>query len=128
MNINLEQRRRFLKKTRSVLWTLRGKQLGVLGLAFKGDTDDIRESPAIAIIESLLKEGARIRVFNPAAKSRAMEVLPQNGVAYASDAYDAATGCDALMRFSRVEWCNCRFLQSRLEVHFPVGSHLLIVH
>ena len=102
MHINLEQRRRFLKKIRTVLWTLRGKQLGVLGLAFKGDTDDIRESPAIAIIEALLKEGAQIRVFDPAAKSRAVEVLPQSGMVYADDAYDAASGCDALLILT--EW------------------------
>ncbi|MFZ3217908.1 MAG: UDP-glucose/GDP-mannose dehydrogenase family protein [Candidatus Acidiferrales bacterium] len=102
MNINLEQRRRFLKKVRSALWTLRGKQLGILGLAFKGDTDDIRESPAIAIINSLLKEGAQIRVFDPAAKSRAMEALPEAGVFYAADAYDAAAGCDALLILT--EW------------------------
>ena len=102
MGINLEQRRRFLKKIRSALWTLRGKKLGVLGLAFKGDTDDIRESPAIAIIEALLREGAQIRVFDPAAKSRAMEVLPEAGVVYAKDAYDAANGCDALLILT--EW------------------------
>jgi UDPglucose 6-dehydrogenase len=102
MNINLEQRRRFLKKVRNVLWTLRGKQLGVLGLAFKGDTDDIRESPAIAIIEALLKEGAQIRVFDPAARARAAELLPENGVTYATDAYDAAAGCDALLILT--EW------------------------
>jgi UDPglucose 6-dehydrogenase len=102
MSINLEQRRRFLKKIRSALWTLRGKQLGVLGLAFKGETDDIRESPAIAIIEALLKEGAQIRVFDPAAMSRAMEVLPKNGVSYASDPYDAAAGSDALLILT--EW------------------------
>ena len=102
MGINLEQRRRFLKKIRSALWTLRGKKLGVLGLAFKGDTDDIRESPAIAIIEALLREGAQIRVFDPAAKLRAMEVLPEASVAYAKDAYDAANGCDALLILT--EW------------------------
>jgi UDPglucose 6-dehydrogenase len=50
MRINVEQRQRFLKKVRSALWTLRGKTLAVLGLAFKGDTDDVRESPAIAVI------------------------------------------------------------------------------
>src|SRR6202789_3335553 len=102
MGINLEQRRRFLKKIRSALWTLRGKKLGVLGLAFKGDTDDIRESPAIAIIEALLREGAQIRVFDPAAQSRAMEVLPETGVVYAKDAYEAASGCDALLILT--EW------------------------
>jgi UDPglucose 6-dehydrogenase len=101
-SINMEQRRRFLKKVRNALWTLRGKQLGVLGLAFKGDTDDVRESPAIAIIEALLKEGAQIRVFDPAAQSRAKDVLPANGIVYATDAYDAASGCDALLILT--EW------------------------
>jgi UDPglucose 6-dehydrogenase len=102
MQINEEQRRRFLKKVRSALWTLRGKQLGVLGLAFKGDTDDIRESPAIAIIEALLKEGCSVKVFDPAATSRAKETLPQKGVTYANDPYDAATGSDALLILT--EW------------------------
>jgi UDPglucose 6-dehydrogenase len=102
MQINEEQRRRFLKKVRSALWTLRGKQLGVLGLAFKGDTDDIRESPAIAIIEALLKEGCSVKVFDPAATSRAKEALPQKGVTYANDPYDAATGSDALLILT--EW------------------------
>ena len=58
--INDAQRRRFVKKVRTALWTLRGKRIGVLGLAFKGGTDDIRESPAIAIIQELLQEGACI--------------------------------------------------------------------
>jgi UDPglucose 6-dehydrogenase len=102
MRINVEQRRRFMKKVRSALWTLRGKQLAVLGLAFKGDTDDIRESPAIAIIEALLKEGAQVRVYDPAATSRAKEVLPMAGVVYANDPYDAAAGCDALLILT--EW------------------------
>jgi UDPglucose 6-dehydrogenase len=102
IRINDEQRRRFLKKVRSALWTLRGKQLGVLGLAFKGDTDDIRESPAIAIIEALLKDGSQVRVFDPAATARAQEVLPKTGVTYATDAYDAAKGCDALLILT--EW------------------------
>jgi UDPglucose 6-dehydrogenase len=102
MRINIEQRRRFMRKVRTALWTLRGKQLGVLGLAFKGDTDDIRESPAIAIIEALLTEGAQVRVYDPAATFRAKEVLPTKGVTYASDPYDAAAGCDALLILT--EW------------------------
>jgi UDPglucose 6-dehydrogenase len=102
MRINAEQRRRFLHKVRSALWTLRGKKLGVLGLAFKGDTDDVRESPAIAIIEALLKEGAQVRVFDPAATAKAKAIFPKDGVVYAEDAYDAAEGCDALLVLT--EW------------------------
>src|ERR1019366_5501228 len=71
MRINAEQRLRFLKKIKSALWTLRGKRLAVLGLAFKGDTDDVRESPAIAIIQALLREGVQVQVYDPAAMPKA---------------------------------------------------------
>jgi UDPglucose 6-dehydrogenase len=57
MRINEDQRQRFLRKVRTALWTLRGKRLGALGLAFKGGTDDIRESPAILLVQSLVQEG-----------------------------------------------------------------------
>ena len=67
MRINEEQRQRFLRKVRTALWTLRGKRLGVLGLAFKGGTDDIRESPAILLVQSLLQEGCQIAAYDPAA-------------------------------------------------------------
>src|SRR5208283_2294489 len=63
MRINEDQRDRFLRKVRSALWTLRGKHLGVLGLAFNGGTDDIRESPAILIVQALLQEGCKISAF-----------------------------------------------------------------
>ncbi len=75
MRINNEQRQRFLRKVRNALWTLKGKRLGVLGLAFKGGTDDVRESPALAIIESLVAEGCEIQAYDPAAMERAREVL-----------------------------------------------------
>jgi UDPglucose 6-dehydrogenase len=58
------------------LWTLRGKRLGVLGLAFKGETDDIRESPAIDLVEMLLAEGCSIAAYDPAAMKRAQQELP----------------------------------------------------
>src|SRR5437762_13032581 len=60
IRINEDQRQRFLRKIRNALWTLKGKRLAVLGLAFKGGTDDIRESPAMALVELLLKEGSQI--------------------------------------------------------------------
>src|ERR1700728_627118 len=103
MRINSDQARRFLTKVRDALWTLRGKRLAVLGLAFKGDTDDVRESPAIAIIEALLKEGALIRAYDPAAIPKAKGVLPDNNsVVYGADAYDAVAECDALLILT--EW------------------------
>lgn len=102
MQINDDQRTSFLKKVRSALWDLGGKQLGVLGLAFKGDTNDIRESLAIAIIQALVKEGARVRVYDPAAMQRAKEILPEHGVAFTADSYAAAAQSDALLILT--EW------------------------
>ena len=95
--INDEQRARFLRKVRTALWTLKGKKLAVLGLAFKGGTDDIRESPAIEIVKSLLKEGCEIRAYDPAASERAREVLPGSSVSYHDSPYAAAQGADALL-------------------------------
>jgi UDPglucose 6-dehydrogenase len=102
MRINADQRRRFLKKIKSALWTLRGKRVGILGLAFKGDTDDVRESPALSIVEALLAEGARVQVYDPAAMEKAKTILTHSEVDYAKDAYEAAKGCDALLILT--EW------------------------
>jgi UDPglucose 6-dehydrogenase len=97
MRINEEQRVRFLRKVKKALWTLRGKKLAVLGLAFKGGTDDIRESPAIALIRMLLKEGCEIRAYDPAAMERAREVLGTERITYANSPYEAANKADALL-------------------------------
>jgi UDPglucose 6-dehydrogenase len=78
-NINAEQKRRYFQKVRSALWTFRGKKLGILGLAFKGGTDDIRESPAIDLIGQFVKEGCVISVYDPAAMERTKQVLPPSG-------------------------------------------------
>ncbi len=101
MEINLEQRRRFLRKVRSAIWTLRGKRLAVLGAAFKGGTDDVRESPAIAIMQTLVKEGAQVCVYDPAAMQKAGEILGES-VEFFGDPYRAATGCDAVLILT--EW------------------------
>jgi len=96
--INIQQKKRFLSKVRTALWTLRGKRLGVLGLAFKGETDDIRESPAIDLVEMLLAEGCSIAAYDPAAMKRAEQELasgPQ--LRYVENAYAAATDADALL-------------------------------
>jgi UDPglucose 6-dehydrogenase len=101
MRINEDQRHRFLRKVHNALWTLRGKRLGVLGLAFKGGTDDIRESPAILLVQTLLQEGCQIAAYDPAAQERARDVL-NSSIEYASDAYEAARGADALLILT--EW------------------------
>lgn len=101
IRINENQRQRFIRKVRSALWTLRGKKLGVLGLAFKGGTDDIRESPAIELVQSLLQEGCQICAYDPAAHPRAKEVLSPS-VQLVENAYAAANGADALLILT--EW------------------------
>ena len=101
IRINEEQRHRFLRKIRQALWTLRGKRIGVLGLAFKGGTDDIRESPAMLLVQSLLQEGCVITAYDPAANQRAREVF-QDKIEFATDPYAAAAGADALLILT--EW------------------------
>jgi UDPglucose 6-dehydrogenase len=99
--INDQQKKLFFRKIRSALWTLRGKSLAVFGLAFKGGTDDIRESPAIDIVQMLLKEGCSVTLFDPAAMERAKAVLtPGPQVRYATDMYEAAADAHAVLILS----------------------------
>lgn len=120
IRINEEQRQRFIRKVRSALWTLRGKRLGVLGLAFKGGTDDIRESPAIMLIQSLLQEGCEIAAFDPAAHDRAKEALGSS-IRFAESPYDAAREADALLILTEWEEFACLDLkQLRTELKYPI--------
>ncbi|HVH87071.1 MAG TPA: nucleotide sugar dehydrogenase, partial [Terriglobales bacterium] len=96
VSVNEDQRKRFLKKLRTALWTLRGKRLAVLGLAYKGGTDDIRESPAIEIIRSLLREQCSVVAYDPAAMDRARQEITGD-ITYAEDSYQVAVGADALL-------------------------------
>jgi len=96
--INAGQKKRFLSKVRSALWTLRGKRLAVLGLAFKGETDDIRESPAIDMVEMLLGESCMVVAYDPAAMKRAQEKLPASAqMKYAESVDEAVRDADALL-------------------------------
>jgi UDPglucose 6-dehydrogenase len=102
MAINEDQKRRFVTKVRDALWTLRGKRLAVLGLAFKGGTDDCRESPAIQLVKQLHAEGATIVAYDPAAMTRAETLLTPGTVTFAESAYAACVGADALLILA--EW------------------------
>jgi UDPglucose 6-dehydrogenase len=120
IRINEEQRQRFLRKVRSALWTLRGKRLGVLGLAFKGGTDDVRESPAVLIVHSLLQEGCRISAYDPAAADRARETL-KSGVDFVSNAYEAAAGADALLILTEWdEFSNLDLKRLHSQMKYPI--------
>ena len=96
--INENQQASFIKKLRAALWTLKGKQIGVLGLAFKGGTDDVRESPAMRVVRTLLAEGCQIAAYDPAAMEKASQQLPADDLLrYASDEFDAARDAHALL-------------------------------
>jgi UDPglucose 6-dehydrogenase len=94
--VNARQKLRLLEKLRGALGgTLRDKGVAVWGLAFKAETDDMRESPAIPLVEGLLAGGARVTVFDPQAMRTAKEILGER-IRYATDPYDALRGGDAL--------------------------------
>jgi UDPglucose 6-dehydrogenase len=122
VRVNEEQRNRFLRKVRKALWTLKGKKLGVLGLAFKNGTDDLRESPAVAIIKALLKEGCSVTAYDPAAMDRAAEEFgPHSAVKFANGPYEALEGADACLVLT--EWEDFAALDlARIKqlLHYPI--------
>jgi UDPglucose 6-dehydrogenase len=120
--INTNQKKRFLSKVRSALWTLRGKRLAVLGLAFKGETDDIRESPAIDVIEMLLAEGCSVAAYDPAAMKRAAEELKPSGqMRYAASIEDATRDADALLLLTDwAEFANLDLNKLHASLRYPI--------
>jgi UDPglucose 6-dehydrogenase len=109
IEVNRLQRLRMVEKITALVGELKGKTIGVLGLAFKPETDDMRESPAIEIISALVEKGARVRAYDPVAIEAAKEVLPS--IEYAADEYDTAAGADALVFMT--EWNQFRALDMR---------------
>jgi UDPglucose 6-dehydrogenase len=99
-NINSEQKKFFLKKIKDALWIIKDKTIGVLGLAFKPNTDDIRNAPSLDIIRALQKEGARIKTYDPQAMEKAKNVLGK--VIFCKDAYGVCKNSDCLLLVT--EW------------------------
>jgi UDPglucose 6-dehydrogenase len=93
-DINDEAKRNFAKKIQQALWVVKGKTIGVLGLAFKPNTDDMRYAPSIDVIEYLQAEGAAINAFDPQAMGEARRLLPK--VKLCKDPYEVARGADCL--------------------------------
>ncbi len=99
-NINHEQMLRTVKKLEGMLWNLRDKKVGILGLAFKPNTDDMRFAPSIIIIKELQKHGATVKAYDPVAMDRAKEIMPD--IEYCTDAYKVAEDVDAIILVT--EW------------------------
>ena len=106
IEVNQQQGEQMMIKIRKLVGSLKGKTIAVLGLAFKPETDDMREAPAVGIIKNLIADGAKVRAYDPVAKSEAMKILPD--IVYADDEYAAVKGADALVFVT--EWNQFRAL------------------
>jgi len=104
--VNRRQRLRMVEKVERLVGELKGKQVAVLGLSFKPETDDMREAPSVDIIRALLEKGARVRAYDPVATEQARKALPE--IEYAADEYAAVAGADALVFMT--EWNQFRAL------------------
>jgi UDPglucose 6-dehydrogenase len=115
--INRNRIDHFVEKIRRALWVIKGKQIAVLGLAFKANTDDIRFAPAIDLINQLLAEGAKVRAYDPEAMEKARPLMPQ--VEMPQSAYEAAKDAEALIiatewkQFRELDWARVRDSMTR---------------
>lgn len=106
IDANERQREAMIPKVEKLVGDLAGKQVGVLGLSFKPETDDMRESPAIEIIHGMIKRGAKVKAFDPVAMDESKHFI--NGIEYGTDEYDAISGADVLVIIT--EWNQFRAL------------------
>ncbi len=106
IEVNERQRQLMIDKIKNKVGDLKGKVIGVLGLSFKPNTDDMREAPSITIISALLKEGATVKAYDPAAMEEAKKILKD--VHYCKETYEVAKDADALVFLT--EWNQFRSL------------------
>lgn len=106
IEVNRRQRRTMLPKIEKLAGGLKGKTIAVLGLAFKPETDDMRDAPSVEIIRGMMESGAQVRAYDPVAMTEAAKLLPD--ISYAEDEYAAVKDADALVFFT--EWNQFRAL------------------
>ena len=111
IEVNQRQRTIMINKIKKSVGKIKGKTIGILGLSFKPNTDDVRESPAIEIAKILVKGGSRIRTFDPEALGTAKAVFNSGKVTYCKDAYEVAKGSNALV--IATEWNQFRMLDMK---------------
>lgn len=120
---NAHQRRIVIEKLRASLGSLRGRTVGLLGLAFKPNTDDIRDAPSVTIARALRDEGARVKVYDPVAMANMRAEHPDLELIYATDPVDLARACDALVVVT--EWEEFRQLDLS-ELRRVMSGELLL--
>jgi len=128
MEINHDQRRLVVTKLISILGSLRGCTIGILGLAFKPNTDDMREAPSVDIIRWVTNQGADVRVYDPVAAQTAREALKREGIRedvilFCQNAYEVAEGVDALVIVT--EWNEFKSL-NMLQIRHAMRRPILI--
>jgi UDPglucose 6-dehydrogenase len=117
--INAAQLENFLKKMRKVLWVLKDKTIGQLGLAFKGNTDDVRSSVGISLARQMMEEGSVIKAYDPKAMGKCRQEYPE--IPLVEDAYEAARDVDALViatewtDFTKLNW-----VQMKEQMRTPI--------
>lgn len=119
--INKQRILHFVNKTRTALWVIKNKRIGVLGLSFKPNTDDIRFSPPLELVKQLLREGAQVSAYDPAAMDRSQELLPE--VNYCQDPYEVARDADAVL--IATEWPEFRDLDWE-QIHNSMARPLVL--
>jgi UDPglucose 6-dehydrogenase len=128
-NINDRQITRFIDAIREALWVLKDKKLAVWGLAFKSNTDDVRSSVAISLVEKLVAEGAQVTAFDPKAMEKAKELPVGKSISFAESAMEAAKGAEALIIATEwPEFAAADLDQLRQQMHTPLifdGRNLL---
>ncbi len=119
LDVNETQKAYFVKKIEAAVWNLRGKKVGVLGLAFKADTDDMRFAPSIDILQALQKEDVEIQAYDPQAMSNARKIF--HGVRFVRSPYEAARGADALLVLTEwSEFLALDFKRIMKQMHRPL--------
>ncbi|MGQ9816937.1 MAG: UDP-glucose dehydrogenase family protein [bacterium] len=117
--INEEQMRRVVKKLEDLLWNLKDKQIGILGLSFKPNTDDMRFAPSLTIIAELKKQGTTIRAYDPVAMENAKGLMPD--ITYCNNAYEVAENADAIVLVTEWdEFKNLDLKKLKQKMHQPV--------
>jgi UDPglucose 6-dehydrogenase len=117
--VNEQQHGRMVDKIQKVLGNVQGKTIGLLGLSFKPNTNDLRDSPALIIAEQLMMKGCKVRAHDPEGQEEALKAYPK--LIGCQDAYDAAKGADALVLAT--EWNQFRNLdldQLKEQMNHPI--------